>query len=169
MIQPDRVADEVCWKTVAMVRVLRLLHATILAQGRRRPPVNVTMPLRGTRDFDDLPSYRRFIDEVIGRANAGRDERRTLSAALRQQTQSPGSSTSSFIQRRHHYRHDSNIGPCQRQSLTTIIQPARSHNHPDRGANSILIAALQRSPSRPQAEARRISGDARTWHVVSGG
>lgn len=28
--------------------------------------------LRGPRDFDDLPSYRRFIDEVIGRANAGR-------------------------------------------------------------------------------------------------
>jgi hypothetical protein len=28
--------------------------------------------LRGIRDFDDLPSYRRFIDEIIGRANAGR-------------------------------------------------------------------------------------------------
>ncbi len=28
--------------------------------------------LRGTRDFDDLPSYRHFIDEIIGRANAAR-------------------------------------------------------------------------------------------------
>ena len=28
--------------------------------------------LRGSRDFDDLGAYRRFVDEIIGRANAGR-------------------------------------------------------------------------------------------------
>ena len=28
--------------------------------------------LRSTRDFDELASYRRFVDEIIGRANAGR-------------------------------------------------------------------------------------------------
>ena len=28
--------------------------------------------LRGTRAFDELASYRRFVDEIIGRANAGR-------------------------------------------------------------------------------------------------
>lgn len=28
--------------------------------------------LRSTRDFEDLASYRRFIDEIIGRGNAGR-------------------------------------------------------------------------------------------------
>ena len=27
--------------------------------------------LRSTRDFDELASYRRFVDEIIGRANAG--------------------------------------------------------------------------------------------------
>jgi hypothetical protein len=28
--------------------------------------------LRGSADFDDLDAYRRFVDEVVGRANAGR-------------------------------------------------------------------------------------------------
>ena len=26
--------------------------------------------LRGSRDFDDLAAYRRFVDEVVGRRNA---------------------------------------------------------------------------------------------------
>lgn len=28
--------------------------------------------LRGSTDFADLDAYRRFVDEVVGRANAGR-------------------------------------------------------------------------------------------------
>ncbi len=28
--------------------------------------------LRGSGDFADLDAYRRFVDEVVGRANAGR-------------------------------------------------------------------------------------------------
>ena len=31
-----------------------------------------TLLLRGSRDFADLAAYRRFVDEVVGRANAGR-------------------------------------------------------------------------------------------------
>ena len=30
---------------------------------------------RGSRDFDDLDAYRRFVDEIVGRQNADRRKR----------------------------------------------------------------------------------------------
>lgn len=40
--------------------------------GHLKAALQQALLLRGTRDFDDLADYRRFIDEVIGRANARR-------------------------------------------------------------------------------------------------
>ena len=41
--------------------------------------------LRGTRDFEDLAAYRRFVDEVVGRRNARNRKRIEIErAALKQ-------------------------------------------------------------------------------------
>ncbi len=40
--------------------------------------------LRGTNDFDDLDSYRRFIDEIVGRINARNGKRIEAERALLQ-------------------------------------------------------------------------------------
>lgn len=40
--------------------------------GHLKTALDQALLLRGTRDFDGLPSYRHFVDEVVGRANAGR-------------------------------------------------------------------------------------------------
>ncbi len=40
--------------------------------GHLRTALQQTLLLRGTGDFDDLAGYRRFVDEVVGRANARR-------------------------------------------------------------------------------------------------
>src|SRR6202040_1727322 len=37
---------------------------------RKRPKSWSVLLLRGSRDFENLPAYRRFIDEVVGRRNA---------------------------------------------------------------------------------------------------
>ena len=42
------------------------------AHGHLKKAVEDALLLRGSRDFDDLESYRRFIDEIIGRHNARR-------------------------------------------------------------------------------------------------
>ena len=69
--------------------------------------------LRGSRDFDDLAAYRRFVDEVVGRRNArnaqadrARARRRCKQLPdapdhrLRGGRSSPVTSTSGFILRR---------------------------------------------------------------------
>ncbi len=40
--------------------------------GHLKAALEQALLLRGARDFSDLPGYRRFVDEIIGRANAGR-------------------------------------------------------------------------------------------------
>ena len=40
--------------------------------GHLKAALEQALLLRGTRDFDDLASYRRFLDEVVGRANVRR-------------------------------------------------------------------------------------------------
>jgi transposase InsO family protein len=40
------------------------------AHGHLKRAIEDALLLRGTRDFDDLAAYRRFIDEVVGRRNA---------------------------------------------------------------------------------------------------
>jgi hypothetical protein len=45
------------------------------AHGHLKKAVEDALLLRGTRDFADLVSYRRFIDEVLGRHNARRAPR----------------------------------------------------------------------------------------------
>jgi hypothetical protein len=42
------------------------------SHGHLKKAVEDALLLRGSRDFDDLDSYRRFIDEIIGRHNARR-------------------------------------------------------------------------------------------------
>lgn len=40
------------------------------AHGHLKRAIEDALLLRGTRDFDDLAAYRRFVDEVVGRRNA---------------------------------------------------------------------------------------------------
>ena len=42
------------------------------SHGHLKAAIGRGLLLRGSRDFDDLGAYRRFVDEIIGRANAGR-------------------------------------------------------------------------------------------------
>lgn len=42
------------------------------SHGHLKTALAQALLLRGSADFDDLIAYRRFVDEVIGRANAGR-------------------------------------------------------------------------------------------------
>src|SRR5258708_13213113 len=43
--------------------------------GLLKQAIEDALLLRGSRDFDDLQAYRRFVDEVVGRRNA-RDRKR---------------------------------------------------------------------------------------------
>jgi transposase InsO family protein len=43
--------------------------------GHLKQAIEDALLLRGSRDFDDLQAYRRFVDEVVGRRNA-RDRKR---------------------------------------------------------------------------------------------
>jgi transposase InsO family protein len=40
------------------------------SHGHLKKALEDALLLRGSRDFDDLNAYRRFVDEVIGRRNA---------------------------------------------------------------------------------------------------
>jgi hypothetical protein len=40
------------------------------AHGHLKRAIEDALLLRGSRDFDDLASYRRFVDEIVGRRNA---------------------------------------------------------------------------------------------------
>ena len=42
------------------------------SHGHLKTALAQALLLRGSADFDDLAAYRRFVDEVVGRANAGR-------------------------------------------------------------------------------------------------
>ena len=42
------------------------------SHGHLKTAIEQALLLRGSRDFDDLDGYRRFVDEIVGRANAGR-------------------------------------------------------------------------------------------------
>ena len=42
------------------------------SHGHLKSALTQGLLLRGSSDFDDLAAYRRFVDEVVGRANAGR-------------------------------------------------------------------------------------------------
>jgi hypothetical protein len=43
--------------------------------GHQKRALEDALLLRGSRDFDDLDAYRRFIDEIIGRQNANNRKR----------------------------------------------------------------------------------------------
>lgn len=42
------------------------------SHGHLKAAIGDALELRGARDFDDLPAYRRFLDELVGRRNARR-------------------------------------------------------------------------------------------------
>ena len=42
------------------------------SHGHLKTALDQALLLRGSRDFADLAAYRRFVAEVVGRANAGR-------------------------------------------------------------------------------------------------
>jgi hypothetical protein len=46
--------------------------------GHLKQAIEDALLLRGARDFDDLPAYRRFIDELVGRRNARNAKRLDL-------------------------------------------------------------------------------------------
>jgi len=52
--------------------------------GHLKSAVRDALLLRGSHDFDDLGSYRRFIDEIVGRINARNGKRIELERALLQ-------------------------------------------------------------------------------------
>jgi len=45
------------------------------AHGHLKRAIEDALLLRGTRDFDDLAAWRRFVDEIVGRRNAGHAKR----------------------------------------------------------------------------------------------
>jgi hypothetical protein len=59
--------------------------------GHLKAAIGDALELRGARDFDDLPAYRRFLDELVGRRNARKRkqlelERGVLQALPRRRT-----------------------------------------------------------------------------------
>src|SRR5438067_11866450 len=48
------------------------------AHGHLTPAIEDALLLRGSRDFDTLEAYRRFIDEIVGRRNARNSKRLDL-------------------------------------------------------------------------------------------
>lgn len=64
------------------------------AHGHLRRGLEDALLLRGSRDFDDLTTYRRFIDEVVGRRNARLRQRIDLERAALQEL--PGRRTADF-------------------------------------------------------------------------
>ena len=45
------------------------------SHGHLKKALEDALLLRGSRDFDDLDAYRRFVDEVVGRRNANNRKR----------------------------------------------------------------------------------------------
>ena len=64
------------------------------AHGHLKRGLEDALLLRGSRDFDDLGAYRRFIDEVVGRRNARLGQRIDLERAVLQEL--PGRRTADF-------------------------------------------------------------------------
>ena len=54
------------------------------AHGHLKKAVEDAVLLRGSRDFDDLAAYRRFVDEIIGRRNARNGKRIDVERAVLQ-------------------------------------------------------------------------------------
>jgi transposase InsO family protein len=50
--------------------------------GHLKRAINDALVMRGSRDFADLPGYRRFIDVVVGRINARNAKRMRVSDIL---------------------------------------------------------------------------------------
>lgn len=62
--------------------------------GHLKRAINDALLMRGSRDFDDLAAYRRFIDEIVSRCNA-RNSRR-IDAERAQLQELPGRRTSDY-------------------------------------------------------------------------
>ena len=45
------------------------------SHGHLKKALEDALLLRGSRDFDDLDAYRRFVDEIVGRRNANNRKR----------------------------------------------------------------------------------------------
>jgi hypothetical protein len=45
------------------------------AHGHLKKAIEHALLLRGSRDFDDLSAWRRFVDEIVGRRNAANAKR----------------------------------------------------------------------------------------------
>ena len=54
------------------------------SHGHLKKAVEDAVLLRGSRDFEDLAAYRRFIDEIIGRRNARNGRRIDVERAVLQ-------------------------------------------------------------------------------------
>jgi hypothetical protein len=54
------------------------------SHGHLKTALDQALLLRGSGDFADLPAYRRFVAEVVGRANAGRRKALEIERALLQ-------------------------------------------------------------------------------------
>jgi hypothetical protein len=54
------------------------------SHGHLKTALDQALLLRGSRDFADLPAYRHFVAEVVGRANAGRRKALEIERALLQ-------------------------------------------------------------------------------------
>jgi hypothetical protein len=65
--------------------------------GHLKDALEQNLILRGSRDFPDLASYQRFVDEVVARRNAGR--RDDLAAELRHMHRLPRQRTADFTER----------------------------------------------------------------------
>jgi hypothetical protein len=52
--------------------------------GHLKQAIEDALLLRGSRDFDDLPAYRRFVDEVVGHRNARNRKRLDLERSVLQ-------------------------------------------------------------------------------------
>ncbi len=64
------------------------------AHGHLKRVIEDALLLRGSRDFDDLAAYRRFVDEVVGRRNARLGQRIDLERAALQDL--PGRRTADY-------------------------------------------------------------------------
>ena len=54
------------------------------SHGHLKKAVADALLLRGSSDFDDLPAYRRFVDEIVGRRNARNGKRIDIERAVLQ-------------------------------------------------------------------------------------
>ena len=61
-------SDRICERRIRAWRALNGAEQDVIFRQERA--IEDALLLRGSRDFDTLEAYRRFVDEVVGRRNA---------------------------------------------------------------------------------------------------